>query len=221
MTTLCFNDRAFLKHNITVEEAFLLLLIYREADLEKIEESLIKKGYITANLKHQFSKAWIVTRMGAEALDAAIIDSDKSQESKEVSVRLETLASKLKELFPSGKKDGTSYYWAEGSALIVRRLKLFFKKYKSALNDIFKEEYETLSEEEFNNFIDDKIVKATQQYIRSFNGNYTYMRLLKYFILKEKIGASNEVEGDSQLLSHIENLDQEDTLKNDWDITLR
>ena len=46
------------------------------------------------------------------------------------------------------------------------------------------------------------------------------MRLLKYFIFKEKIGAAGEVEGDSELISYIENADQEE-LSNDWTSTLK
>ena len=47
------------------------------------------------------------------------------------------------------------------------------------------------------------------------------MRLLKYFIFKEKVGAAGEVEGDSELISYIENAGQEETLRNDWATTLR
>ena len=112
------------------------------------------------------------------------------------------MATRLKEIFPKGKKDGTNYYWADGVALIVRRLKLFFKKYG-------------------NTYTDEQIIQATEKYVQGFNGNYQYMRLLKYFILKEKIGAAGEVEGDSELISYIENFGQEDTLSNDWASTLR
>ena len=47
------------------------------------------------------------------------------------------------------------------------------------------------------------------------------MRLLKCFILKEKVGAAGEVEGDSELISYIENAGQEENLRNDWTSTLR
>ena len=41
------------------------------------------------------------------------------------------------------------------------------------------------------------------------------MRLLKYFIFKEKVGASGEIEGDSELVSYIENAGQEN-LNGEW-----
>ena len=132
-------------------------------------------------------------------IDSVIIDSDKQQEPKD---RLNLLAIRLKEIFPKGKKDGTNYYWADGVALIVRRLQLFFKKYG-------------------NTYTDEQIIQATEKYVQGFNGNYQYMRLLKYFILKEKVGAAGEVEGDSELISYIENAGQEENLRNDWATTLR
>ena len=46
------------------------------------------------------------------------------------------------------------------------------------------------------------------------------MRLLKYFIFKEKVGANGEVEGDSELISYIENAGQEEDLRNDWTSSL-
>ena len=112
------------------------------------------------------------------------------------------LATKLKEIFPKGKKDGTNYYWADGVALIVRRLKLFFKKYGDG-------------------YTSEQIVQAAEKYVQGFNGNYQYMKLLKYFIFKEKVGANGEVEGESDLISYIENAGQEETLRNDWTTTLR
>ena len=37
-----------------------------------------------------------------------------------------------------------------------------------------------------NKYTDEQILKATQDYVSSFNGNYSYMRVLKYFILKDE-----------------------------------
>ena len=48
----------------------------------------------------------------------------------------------------------------------------------------------------------------------------TLPMLLKYFILKEKIGAAGEVEGESELMNYIENYGQEENLRDDWTSTL-
>ena len=199
MTTVCLNKKAAQQNGITIDEALLMLVIHNKANLERAEEALIQKGLITAERNDLFQQVgWRLTNKGTEVLDSVIMDSDKEQEPQD---RLIQLATKLKEVFPKGKKDGTNYYWAEGVALIVRRLKLFFRKYG-------------------NKFTDEQIIQAAEKYVQGFNGNYQYMRLLKYFIFKEKVGANGEVEGDSELISYIENAGQEEDLKNDWTSSL-
>lgn len=198
--TISLNKEACSNNGITLGEALLMLAIANKADLKEAEQALIKKGYITADRDDLFQQiGWRLTNKGTEIIDSVVLDSDKHQEPKD---RLNSLATKLKEIFPKGKKDGTNYYWAEGVALIVRRLKLFFKKYG-------------------NDFTDEQIIQATEKYVQGFNGNYQYMRLLKYFIFKEKVGAGGEVEGDSELISYIENASQEENLRNDWTSTLK
>ena len=199
MTTVCLNKKAAQQNGITIDEALLMLVIHNKANLEGAERALIQKGLITAERNDLFQQVgWRLTNKGTEVLDSVIMDSDKEQEPQD---RLIQLATKLKEIFPKGKKDGTNYYWADGVALIVRRLKLFFKKYG-------------------NKFTDEQIIQAAEKYVQGFNGNYQYMRLLKYFIFKEKVGANGEVEGDSELISYIENAGQEEDLKNDWTSSL-
>ena len=85
---------------------------------------------------------------------------------------------------------------------LATRLKLFFRKYG-------------------NKFTDEQIIQAAEKYVQGFNGNYQYMRLLKYFIFKERVGANGEVEGDSELINYIENAGQEENLRDDWATTLR
>ena len=200
MTTVCLNKKAAQQNGITIDEALLMLVIHNKANLEGAERALIQKGLITAERNDLFQQVgWRLTNKGTEVLDSVIMDSDKEQEPQD---RLIQLATKLKEIFPKGKKDGTNYYWADGVALIVRRLKLFFKKYG-------------------NKFTDEQIIQAAEKYVQGFNGNYQYMRLLKYFIFKERVGANGEVEGDSELISYIENAGQEENLRNDWATTLR
>ena len=200
MTTVCLNKKAAQQNGITIDEALLMLVIHNKANLEGAERALIQKGLITAERNDLFQQVgWRLTNKGTEVLDSVIMDSDKEQEPQD---RLIQLATRLKETFPKGKKDGTNYYWADGVALIVRRLKLFFKKYG-------------------NKFTDEQIIQAAEKYVQGFNGNYQYMRLLKYFIFKEKVGANGEVEGDSELISYIENAGQEEDLRNDWATTLR
>lgn len=199
MTTICLNKKAAQQNGITIDEALLMLVIHNKANLERAEKALIQKGLITAERNDLFQQVgWRLTNKGTEVLDSVIMDSDKEQEPQD---RLIQLATRLKEIFPKGKKNGTNYYWADGVALIVRRLKLFFRKYG-------------------NKFTDEQIIQAAEKYVQGFNGNYQYMRLLKYFIFKEKVGANGEVEGDSELINYIENAGQEENLRDDWTSSL-
>nr|DAX57602.1 MAG TPA: hypothetical protein [Crassvirales sp.] len=195
MTTICLNEMAITQNSLCLGEVLLMLSIFNKADLKKAEIGLIEKGFITADRdEYRQPIGWKLTNEGSTVLDSVILDSSKEQEPQD---RLVSLAQQMKAIFPKGKKAGTSYYWADGLALIVRRLKLFFKKYG-------------------NEYTDEQIIQATKKYVEGFNGNYTYMRLLKYFIFKEKVGASGEVEGDSELISYIENAGQTDDLRSDW-----
>lgn len=93
---------------------------------------------------------------------------------------INALADKLRALYPEGKKNGTCYYWRDSTKVIAQRLAIFFKKYS-------------------NRFTVDDIIEATRAYVNSFNGDYRYMQLLKYFIYKDD---------NSQLLSYLENAGQ-------------
>lgn len=198
--TIHLSKEGCQKNNISIAEALLMLAVNNNADLDIAHNELIKKGYMTADRNDLFQQTgWRLTKKGIEVIDSVIIDSD---EKVSPDTRLTALAQALKDIYPKGKKDGTNYYWADGVAIIVRRLKLFFKKY----GDIYT---------------DKQIIQATEKYVKGFNGNYRYMRLLKYFILKEKVDVAGDIDGDSELISYIENAGQEESLRDDWTSTLR
>ena len=196
--TICLNKQIIDQYNMTIDEVLLMIVLENNVNLDEAQKVLISKGYITVNRNELFLPiGWRLTNVGKDMLNGIIVDSDKHQEPQD---KLTELATKLKAIFPKGKKDGTNYYWSDGVPLIIRRLKLFFKKYG-------------------NDFTNEQIIQATEKYVEGFNGSYQYMRLLKYFIFKEKVGANGEIEGDSELISYIENADDED-LRNEWTSTL-
>ena len=75
------------------------------------------------------------------------------------------LAKRLKDLFPKGKKNGTNIPWTDSPTVISLRLERFEKL--------------------FDKYSDEQIYKATKAYVDSFQGNYSYMRVLRYFIFKD------------------------------------
>lgn len=191
------------KNNTTLGEVLLMFIYENEVNIQEAQDKLIKKGFITASYDKNYNKVGFrVTNKGREIINNVIVDSDKEQKPQD---KLENLANKLKESFPKGKKPGTNYYWTDGTPLIIRRLKLFFKKYG-------------------NTYSDEQIIEAAKKYVDSFNNEYQYMKLLKYFIFKEKVNKNGEVEGESDLINYIENADQEDLGNEnnvDWTNTLR
>ena len=111
--------------------------------------------------------------------------------------RLIALAKGMRAICPDGKKEGTNYYWKDSVPLVAKRLAIFFKNYG-------------------DNYTNDQILNATQRYVDSFNGNYRFMHLLKYFIRKKD---PNTGEDNSELLSYLENAAQDD-VRNDWTSSL-
>lgn len=187
-----------MQNNISIGEAILLLLYYTKTDIDKNRTLLINKGFITESRDiSMHPSGWRVTNNGLGILDSVLLDSSEYKRDEQA---LLNLAGKLKEIFPKGKKDGTSNYWSEGKALIVKRLKAFFKKYG--------EEY-----------TDDQILTAAKKYVEGFNGSYQFMRTLKYFIYKDVV-VNGEINYSSELLNYIENANNTEVLTDDWNTDL-
>lgn len=184
---------------LTLEEFIVLYLNSKNVDINKTINSLIEKKIAGKDLFN--SNAVVLSSNSRKLLEEIILDSDKTVASN--TKRLENLAEKLRELYPEGKKSGTQYYWRDSNSVIVKKLKALVKKYGDC-------------------FTDEQAINATRKYVESFNGNYQFMQLLKYFISKNVV-KGGEVEETSQLLSYIENAGQEDTqqLSIDWETELR
>ena len=144
---------------------------------------------------------------GKFLVETIMAEGDTKGEPKD---RFTALAEKLRELYPAGKKPGYAYTWRDSVPCIVDRLKKFVLKY--------------------GNYSDEEIIDATRRYVASFNGNYTYMQLLKYFIWKNKVTGAEliegrmvgEVEKQSQLASWLEDKEEEHVNNlTDWGIELK
>ena len=123
------------------------------------------------------------------------IDSDKNVIDKDS--EFTELATELREIYPAGRKDGTTYMWRGTTAEVAKKLKTLVVKYGFVINK-------------------ESVIKATKEYVNSFNGNYRYMQLLKYFILKSVKDADGNVDIKSELMSIIENSGQLDAQREDW-----
>ena len=121
----------------------------------------------------------------------------KSSTTPDTMERLTELAKAMQEVFPSGRKSD-KYYWRDSTKVIAQRLALFIKKY--------------------GDYEDDKFIQAAKNYVSSFNGNYEFMQLLKYFIYKKDTVTGEE---NSQLASYLDNVDDvNNTIDRDWTTNL-
>ena len=135
-----------------------------------------------------------------DEISSVLLESDKIVPVKD---RCTSLAEQLRLIFPKGIKVGNSA-WRGNVREITLRLQKFFKLYG-------------------NEWTDDEIIDATRRYVEHFNGDYTYMRILKYFIIKfdtkqDEEGNSHR-EDVSELATWLENgSDMNDN--EDWTSTL-
>lgn len=172
------------KFGISNREYVMLIMFDAEADSIMIKKDyapfLIEKGivnFVEPNIL-------LPTKECGKLLDS-IKEEISSLERKKLKLdyaELTSLAEALKEIYPKGKKPGTNYYWAEGPALIVKRLQQFFAKY--------------------GHFPKDSVIEATKLYLKGYERDNTYMQLLKYFIFKDKIVAG-EVQYQSELYNYL------------------
>lgn len=137
--------------------------------------------------KDMFPSKLSLTPQGVSLVEDWILKSEFDSSPK-YNNRWENLANELRELYPKGKKPGTAYMWRDSVPIIAKKLKALVKKYGDC-------------------FTDEQAIKATKRYVESFNGNYQYMQLLKYFISKQTV-VNGEIEETSQLLSYIVNEEQ-------------
>lgn len=197
--TISINDSVCSKYGLKEEELLTLLLIKSGVHIPTILEDLEKSKKIVRDVFGNY----LITQRWNDVADSVILDSDKNVKSDSY---LEELALKLATIFPKEKKAGTCHYFRGNKKDNILKLKKFFKLYG-------------------NTYTEEQILTAAKNYVDSFNGNYQYMRILKYFIWKDeiKINADGKkfVEETSDLASWIENAGQEECLSNDWTSTLK
>lgn len=177
-----------------------VLLVKTGVNITELFNNLINKGILVKDVS---SDEFLVTQNWDSICSGILLSADKTVPSED---QLLPLVNSLMEIFPPGKKEGTTIYWKGNKKDNRERLQKFFKLYG-------------------NKYSNEQIIEAAKKYVESFNGQYTYMRALKYFIWKDekKIGSDGKkyIEEVSDLASYIENAGQEESLNNDWTSTLK
>lgn len=196
-----FVDTDKVDKDIGVDGLLYLTALYLGCVINKETiDKLNNKGLIFINsFKDGIPDDVSPTKESAEIVEGTYANMEIS--GKEDDDRFNNLADKLRELFPTGRKPGTQLQWRDSTKIIAQRLKIFVKKF-----DV--------------KFTDEQAIEATKKYISGFNGNYQFMQVLKYFIMKAGKEDGTSVVN-SQLLSYMENTDCTDNLSDNWTSTLK
>lgn len=193
------NEDICKKKGMDLPSLLAVLLVKTGVNITELFNDLVNRKVL---VKDMFSEGFLVTQRWDSVCSDILLSADKSVPSDK---RLIPLIESLMEIFPYGKKEGTSLYWRGNKKDNRERLQKFFKLYG-------------------NKYSDEQILQAAKKYVESFNGQYAYMRTLKYFIWKDERKINNEgkayIEEVSDLASYIENAGQEENLRNDWTSTI-
>ena len=188
---ITIDEKTCLKHGLSLVEFFFALAV-RSSNSPMGELLNMENREILVKDRDVYK----VTQHWSDVLDEIISDSSGNVEKSDE--QLLELAKQMRELYPQGKmKDRygrpTPYYYRCNNSEVVKKLKKFF----------------TI----FGNVEDEDILDATRRYVASFQGNYSGMRLIKYFILKDDVRQGedgNHVEQISDLATFLENKDSEE-----------
>lgn len=176
------DEKTALKHHLNINEILALMLLKQGCNIPILIDRMLKRELIVQDMFGNY----IITEHWDDELQKVLLESDKDIPKD---TDLNYLVGQLRELFPKGIKTGSAA-WRGNVREIKLRLQKFFKIYE-------------------NTYSDEAIIEATRKYVESFNGNYTYMRILKYFILKDEIKIDEEgnryVEQVSELANFLEN----------------
>lgn len=213
-------------NDLSLPEVAALLLLYdksldgsravlevKDTDIRSILDSLEKRGYITSSIyatdfntkppyKHT---AWGMVQKGKQALANNCVQDKtvvKIANNKALTTRCDALALKLMELYPTGTKPNTALKWRGNQKAVSEKLKKLIQQGAE--------------------FTDEEAIEATKAYVNAFNGIYTQMRILPYFISKNVL-KGGEVEKTQDFLAYVEDLrnNPQQTINNNWDIALR
>lgn len=195
------SQKALRDRGLEEEEVLAVLLIKKCNNISALFDRLIEKNYIRKS-EGLLGDEYLINETYYNKVCAALLSKDPDVPEED---RLDALAEQLMSIYPKGKKEGTTSYWRGNRKEIKERLQKFFKLYGSK-------------------YTDKQILDATRNYVSSFNGNYSFMRVLKYFILKDERKENEEgrlvVNQVSDLATFIENEGQDD-YNQEWMVDLK
>lgn len=173
------------KHNLSLSEVLGLLLVKfsKEGNCQGTMDKLVSdEKLISLGDPEDPYSIYHITQRWDDEVSSILLEAEKSLPKAD---RVENLVKQMRELFPTGMKVGSSAWRGN-----VRELKLRMQKFFKLYGD----------------YSDEQILEATKKYVDSFNGNYTYMRILKYFIMKSE--TKNYMNEEGIMVSQLEDVSE-------------
>ena len=158
---ITINTDVLQRHKLSLGEFLVLLMAYHEVDYKECCSRLVEIGIASNNL---YNPPNIVLSDNSKDLVARII-IDSNEKVIASKIDFTKLANELIDLYPQGKKPGTSYSWRDNGSVIEQKLKTLIAMHGFT-------------------FTEQEAIDATKEYIASFGEDKTHMHLLKYFILR-------------------------------------
>lgn len=179
---ITINTKILKKYNLSLGEFLVMLIGYKELDYQELHNSCMNKGLVEKNL---FSNmAPILSNNNKNLVAKILIESDDKAINS--GIDFDKFALQLMNLFPDGKKSGKTYTWRGKQDEIAQKLRTLIVNYDFL-------------------FTEEEAIKATKEYVQSFNPPYQYMHTLKNFLLYTTKDNQGHYEIESLFMTNIEN----------------
>lgn len=176
------------KEHLTLQQFLVLLIAYKNIDYKDTMDNLIESNIAEKDLYNPYSI--VLSNNTRNDISRILVDCDKNVSKSNMD--FESIAVKMREIYPKGYKSGTTYLWRDSVAVIVNKLKTLVSKYGFY-------------------FTEDEAVAATREYVDTYKQDKKFMKLLRYFILK----IENDGIGNKQVKSDFMTIIENNRLKED------
>lgn len=176
------------REHLSLQQFLVLLIASKNIDYKKVLDSLIELGLGKKNLYNPYDL--VLDDNMRNDIARILVECDKNV--SECGIDFESIAVKMRDLYPKGNKPGTTHPWKDSVATIVNKLKTLVSNYN------FR-------------FTEEEAIAATKEYLDAYRKDNSRMKLLKYFILKVENDGVGGREINSEFMTIIENNREEDT----------
>ena len=153
------------RNNMSLGEFLVLLLGYNNCNFDECFGSLVDKKLADID---KYTMGNIVLSGNSKDLIVRILTEADERLKKSPIKDFYKLAAELRNIYPEGNKAGTTYLWRGTVEETAQKLMVLVTVHGFI-------------------YTKDEAIKATKEYVNSFKGNRSHMKLLKYFLLRTNV----------------------------------